>query len=364
MQALIFEKKARTGWCGLLVGFALALRLALAPGTLPRLWAAAAELAGRPQVARAVVYLQTGAVPPDTAPAVTTPAAETAAATETPPVTETVPATETAAATETVPATETAAETETVSVAETVPAFTPEEGEALELGGNCDYTVDKGALLAAPTALAGRTVLIVHTHACEAYSPEDYESAGDHRTLDTAQNVVAVGDALTVALEELGLRVIHDTTLCDAPSYNSSYAVARQRIKTWLEQEPEIGLVLDLHRDALATPVRETGVWDGADCARLMLVVGTDEGGLEHPGWEANLSCALKLQALLARQGGGLVKPLNLRRERFNGDLSPGAMIIEVGSTENTLQEARTAMVPLARAIRALLDETGLGIEN
>ena len=221
--------------------------------------------------------------------------------------------------------------------------------------------MDKAALLLSPLPWQlqeGPKVLIVHTHSCEAYTPTEgweYEPTAEYRTLDTARSVVAVGGALQEALEARGIETIHDETICDYPHYNSSYAMARKQIKQWLAQYPSIVLVIDLHRDALEQPVRETAEADGQILAPLMLVVGTDEGGLEHPGWRDNLSAALKLQALMERSCPGLMKKPSLRKERFNGDLSPGEFIIEVGSTENTLPEALAAMPYLAEGVASLL---------
>ena len=150
--------------------------------------------------------------------------------------------------------------------------------------------------------------------------------------------------------------MIHDTSYNDYPSYNSSYAVAREKIQGYLAEHPSIRIVIDLHRDAMEVPVREATELDGQAVAKLMLVVGTDEGGLYHPDWARNLSCALKLQALTNRSAPGLCKDLSFRRERFNGDLCPGEMIVEVGSTGNTLPEALAAAPYLARSIAELLE--------
>ena len=241
------------------------------------------------------------------------------------------------------------------------PSFSAEEAEAISFRGNCSYETDKAALLLRPLnwpKAAGPRVLILHSHSCESYTPcegHSYTPSANYRTLDLANNVVAVGDALAEALAALGVEVIHDRTLNDYPDYNASYAVAREKIEAYLEQYPSIVMVLDLHRDALDEPVRESVELDGQTLAPLMLVVGTDEGGLSHPHWQDNLSCALKLQALANRDAPGLFKRLSFRKERFNGDLSPGSLIVEVGSTENTLPEAAASMAYLARYVAELL---------
>ena len=48
------------------------------------------------------------------------------------------------------------------------------------------------------------------------------------------------------------------------------------------------------------------------------------------------------------------MRPLQLRAQRFNQDLSPGALLIEVGAAGNTHPEAHTAARELAKAIVAL----------
>ena len=242
-----------------------------------------------------------------------------------------------------------------------LPGFSPAEAEAIRFRGNCTYAVDKAALLLRPLDwpdAPGPKILIIHSHSCEAYTPSEghtYLPSANFRTLDLSCNMIAVGDALAEALGDLGLEVIHDRTLNDYPSYNRSYAVAREKIQAYLEEYPSLVMVIDLHRDALDKPVRETVERDGKVLAPLMLVIGTDEGGLSHPHWDRNLSCGLKLQALGSRDSPSLFKSISFRASRFNGDLTPGSLIVEVGSTENTLEEAVASMSYLARYIEELL---------
>ena len=87
--------------------------------------------------------------------------------------------------------------------------------------------------------------------------------------------------------------------------------------------------------------------------AQLMVVLGTN-----HKGYEENLSLGLKLHAQLERQAAGLTRPLQLRSQRFNQDLSPGALLIEVGAAGNTHPEAMTAAEQLAKAVIALAKGT------
>ena len=85
-----------------------------------------------------------------------------------------------------------------------------------------------------------------------------------------------------------------------------------------------------------------------------MLVMGTDAGSLDHKDWEENLSLALKLQTQLELQTPGITRPIQLRSQRFNQDLLPGSLLVEVGAAGNTHKEALTAAEQLAYAIVAL----------
>lgn len=199
------------------------------------------------------------------------------------------------------------------------------------------------------------TVLIIHSHATEGY--EDSQDSG-YRTVDTDSNIVSVGTALKNALEEKGIGVIHDTTLHDSPSYSDSYANSRETVKAYLEQYPSIALVLDIHRDAVTEDDGEemefSAQHNGQKVAQLMLVVGTDAGGLTHPDWESNMSLAVKLHAQLEKNCAGICRPISFRSQRFNQDLSPGALIIEVGGTGNTQQQALASVEILSQAIYTL----------
>ena len=71
-----------------------------------------------------------------------------------------------------------------------------------------------------------------------------------------------------------------------------------------------------------------------------MLVSGTNQGGLDHENWQENLKFAIGLQAVSNKMYKGLMRPIELRVERFNGHLTPNTLIIEFGTDGNTIKEA------------------------
>lgn len=247
----------------------------------------------------------------------------------------------------------------------TLPVFSEEDLALTPLRYSCDYRPSLQPLLTRPLdwdlADGEPAVLIVHTHGSECYTRqpgEDFQETAPYRTLDTACNLVAVGDYLALLLEQAGIVVIHDRQLHDYPSYPSSYTNSRKSVKAYLAQYPGIRLVLDLHRDAGensdGSQFATAATVDGQPSAQLMFLVGTDASGNYHPDWQDNLALAAKLNVLLERDSPGITRKTTLRAQRFNQDLAPLALLVEVGSAGNSLGEALTATTVLARALIAL----------
>ena len=271
---------------------------------------------------------------------------------------------------ETVPATQATEPTPTVIEKEPPEeprrlSFSPSDGDLVNIRSSWDCALTPRELVMEPLDwdLTGDepTVLIYHTHAMESYTPqtgEDYTEEVPFRTADLDYNMVSIGTRLAELLEKAGISVLHDTTLHDAASYNGSYASSRETVEGYLAQYPSIRLVLDIHRDAAEDgsghQVATTAETAQGDTARLMLVLGSEAGGLYNPNWQENYALAVKLQAVLEQESPGLCRELHLTDQRYNQDLSPGALLIEVGAAGNSHEEALRAMTPLAEAIAAL----------
>lgn len=244
-----------------------------------------------------------------------------------------------------------------------LPVFSPDDAQSLTVNSSFSFSADLPELLAKPLSwdLTGSepTVLILHSHGSESFAPTgEYPEISPYHTLDKNHNMVSVGTYVAALLEAGGIHVLHDTTLHDDPSYNASYTNSRESVRQYLEQYPSIRLVLDLHRDSIedeaGNQIVQSVFAGDSTLAPLMLVVGTDYGGLTHPQWRENLSLALKLQVQLEDLCPGICRNINLRSQRFNQDLSHGALLIEIGASGNTRQEALGAAKILADAILSL----------
>lgn len=231
--------------------------------------------------------------------------------------------------------------------------------------------VDAAALASAPVNITlgdaqEPQVLIMHTHATEAYTPDGtdvYEQTDNSRTLDTDCNMVRIGNEMKAVFEEMGLSVVHDETTYDYPHYNGSYTRSKEGIEKYLEQYPSIKIVLDVHRDALigedGTVYKALTTIDGKPTSQVMLVLGSPEGG-DHPNWYENLTLAMKIQKSMNTLYPTLARPITIRSSVYNQDLTNGSLLVEVGCHGNTLQEAINGGRLFARAAGQVL----LGLEG
>lgn len=196
-------------------------------------------------------------------------------------------------------------------------------------------------------------ILIFHTHTCESYTQTDenkYNSTGNFRTTDLNYTVARVGDELEKYLTNYGYNVIHDKSYHDYPAYNGSYNRSLVTVENLLEKNDDFDVVIDLHRDAIGDNTYAPKVKIGDDyCARIMLVIGTDGGGLKHDNWRENVKFAIKLVQKADELYPGLCKPIIVRNSRYNHQVAKSACIIEVGATGNTLEECLNSMKYLSK---------------
>ena len=237
--------------------------------------------------------------------------------------------------------------------------------EGVLVKNNTSYTFDPAALLNEKLNFTltgdGPKILVVHSHASESYTPTDqnyYLPTDPDRTEDRNYNVVRVGKELADTLNSLGVETLHDTTLHDYPSYNGSYKNSLATVQSYLAKYPSIKIVIDVHRDAMVqadgTKLKLVADVNGEKAAQIMLLTGTNQGGLEHPNWQENLKFAMKLQRRLNLLYPKLTRPVSLTKERYNTHTTLASIIAEVGTTGNTLEEALVSARMLGKTLADL----------
>lgn len=197
-------------------------------------------------------------------------------------------------------------------------------------------------------------VLIYHTHTSESYTGVPNYS-DSYRTEDNTSNVVRVGETLKEQLNHYGIFVRHDTTTHDYPSYNGAYKSSLKTVESILKNE-NYDIIIDIHRDALASnsQYRPTAEMNGETVAKLMFVVGTNTAGLKHDKWIENLKFAVAVQQRANELFPGLFRDLHLSTSRYNQHTSDKTVILEVGATGNTIEEACLAMKYFAAVINTM----------
>lgn len=196
-------------------------------------------------------------------------------------------------------------------------------------------------------------VLIYHTHATESYN--DTNDSGTYRSLDPQRNMIAVGEIMAATLEANSIKTLHLTEMFDAGSYNNAYDKSSAAVTKALKKYPSIRYILDIHRDSVSDGygncISADFIYDNDAAAQMMFVVGTDEGGSGHTEWRQNLTTVLHLQSRLCASAPSSMRPVNLRKASFYQDKSAGAMLVEIGTSGNTLSEAKKSAEIFAQAL-------------
>jgi stage II sporulation protein P len=197
-----------------------------------------------------------------------------------------------------------------------------------------------------------KKVLVYHSHTSEAYS------TAETRKLDPNQNIVAVGDALTKELQKQGFTVIHDKTIHDM-DYNKSYYKSRDTISKYYNKYGDFDFVIDMHRDAGPEKKHVVANIGGESIARLMFVTTTQD-----PRYKAHMTNIKDIFSIAEKLYPELFRERNLHTnlsgiKYYNQDLSDNAVLIEVGATTNTLQEAVNSMKYFARVLSEHINNRG-----
>lgn len=187
-------------------------------------------------------------------------------------------------------------------------------------------------------------ILIYNTHTSESYANSEeyqFEYSGVRRSRDANYNMLAVANEFKNNLSNKGFNVTHNTTPHDYGTYDSAYSRSRITVQEALSRNPGYGLSIDLHRDAIENLDFAPSVnINGVDVAQCMFVIGVGYDDESNPYYEENLKLALKLQYIADEVYPGLFRPMIIRNSVYNQDLNKYSILIEVGASGNTFDEA------------------------
>ncbi len=185
-------------------------------------------------------------------------------------------------------------------------------------------------------------VLVYHTHTTESFMPEIYpepEARAGHDpnedafTENLTRSVARVGEEVTVRLREVGVDVWHLTQVHDPGGQRGRTGAYGRSRATALAARGRLGdpvIILDVHRDATTL----TATVAGTKAASILLVVAR-----QNRWWQWNYAFARNLELGLAAAAPGLSRGIRILDGRYNQDLSPMALIVEIGGADSTMDE-------------------------
>ena len=205
-------------------------------------------------------------------------------------------------------------------------------------------------------------ILIYHTHGAS-------EAFIDSKAGKKEESIIGVGGELAKLLtEKYGYHVLHDETEYDQingnidrnKAYNQSYA----GVSKTLQKYPGIQVLIDLHRDGVGNKVHRLTTINGKRTAQVMFFNGLsrnkkgDIAYLHNDNLQANLAFSLQLKLACMERYPDFAKPVYLKNYRYNLHLRERSLLIELGNENNTLQEAKNAMEPLAEILHQVLSKS------
>ena len=204
-------------------------------------------------------------------------------------------------------------------------------------------------------------ILIYHTHSQEEFA--DYHEGNKDAT------IVGVGSYLTKLLEQKGYNVIHDTSVYDLRDgkldRSKAYTYALDGITAILQKYPSIQVVLDIHRDGVKEGTHLVKEINGKKTATIMFFNGTSQtpdGPIEYlknPYRTDNMAFSFQMKLCADACYPGFTRKIYLKGLRYNQHVRPCSALIEVGAQNNTYEEARNAMEPLAELVDMVVRPEG-----
>lgn len=182
-----------------------------------------------------------------------------------------------------------------------------------------------------------KLVAIYHTHNDESYIPTDGREA-----IPSNGGIFQVGAALASRLSQLGYAVSHDLTSHD-PHDANAYQRSRRTVMTLLGKQP--AALFDVHRDS-SPPDEYNFQINNQSVTKILLVVGQ-----ENPTMYTTEDFAKKIKAATDTKYHGLIRGIFIAHGNYNQDLSPHAVLLEVGTQFNDRHAAERGITFFADAV-------------
>lgn len=193
-----------------------------------------------------------------------------------------------------------------------------------------------------------KVVFLYSSHNRESFLPHLPNETNVNHAYHDEVNITKVSKKIAHLLENVGIGSVFDETdfmkeLEDRGwKYGRSYDVSREVVKEAMATHEDLVYLFDIHRDSLRRDLTTVDI-NGQTYASLLFVIGA-----EHKDYEKNLQLATTLHERLNEaypniSRGVITKEGANANGIYNQDLNSGAILIEFGGYENTLDEMYTS---------------------
>lgn len=191
------------------------------------------------------------------------------------------------------------------------------------------------------TKSSQKTIAVYHTHSDESYIPEDGKES-----INGNGGIYDVGTAFVKQLKAQGFNVVYNKENHNPHDINA-YNRSRKTASALIKNMPVA--IIDVHRDA-TPPGEYQATVKGQDVTKIKLVVGRS-----NPNSKTNLEFAKRLKVAMDKIEPGLSEGIFMGKGDYNQDLSPRAMLIEVGAHTNSKVEAERGVKLFAQVLPNVL---------
>lgn len=233
-------------------------------------------------------------------------------------------------------------------ILETVFGKEIKEFEDEEIGNKSEYVYDPN-----PIQVNEPRVYIYNTHQLESYDNTNYNNI--------TPNVLMASYLLKEELNKEGIPTIVESSNINEYitqnnlKYYQSYEASRYYVKKTLENNQNLDLIIDLHRDAIEKNASTVTI-DNKEYAKILFVVG-----MEHENYEANLNITNTINNMIKEKYPTLTRGVITKSGKnvngiYNQDLNPNSILIECGGYKNSMGEIVNTINLLAEIIKEYIN--------
>lgn len=231
-----------------------------------------------------------------------------------------------------------------------VPSESNVSMDEIKKGGNAVSTPSINS-----SSIPKKEVLLYYSHTRESFFSLLNISDNESDPLSTTTNISLLGNRLKSNLEKSGIGTVSDTTdvgnilLNRGLKYSDSYQVSREIVQNDKLKYSDLKYFIDIHRDSSGKQITTKEI-NGMKYAKICFIIGS-----ENPHFEKNLAMAKVMNRYLDEHYLGVSrgifqKGFNDGNGIYNQDVSPNAILIEIGGVDNTLDELNNAVDVLTEA--------------